>query len=149
MRKLCDLEGPLPCFARILCQYVVLAPVLLFVLTPVTFGQVTITTERYDQSRLGANLSETQLNTTNVNVNTFGKLWSYTVSGSVYAQPLYIQGVNIPGKGTRNVLYVVTMNTLSTDSTRIRVPMRRSDVGPDHTSPGSVPVPITDIVARI
>src|SRR6267143_1168400 len=122
-------------------------PFLLFVLTPVTFGQVTITTERYDQSRLGANLSETQLNTTNVNVNTFGKLWSYTVSGSVYAQPLYIQGVNIPGKGTRNVLYVVTMNDVvygfDADSSS-NAPLLILDL--TTQVPGSVPVPITDIV---
>src|SRR6267378_2864538 len=107
-------------------------PFLLFVLTPVTFGQVNITTERYDQSRLGANLSETQLNTTNVNVNTFGKLWSYTVSGSVYAQPLYIQGVNIPGKGTRNVLYVVTMNDVVYG---FEFQCAARDLGPDDTSP--------------
>jgi len=116
-------------------------------LTPVTFGQVNITTERYDQSRLGANLSETQLNTTNVNVNTFGKLWSYTVSGSVYAQPLYIQGVNIPGKGTRNVLYVVTMNDVvygfDADSSS-NAPLLILDL--TTQVPGSVPVPITDIV---
>ncbi len=122
-------------------------PFLLFVLTPVTFGQVNITTERYDQSRLGANLSETQLNTTNVNVNTFGKLWSYTVSGSVYAQPLYIQGVNIPGKGTRNVLYVVTMNDVvygfDADSSS-NAPLLILDL--TTQVPGSVPVPITDIV---
>src|SRR6266404_8670046 len=67
---------------------------LLCALAPLSFAQIDIVTERYDQSRLGANLSETQLNASNVNVSTFGKLWSYTVSGSVYAQPLYIQGVN-------------------------------------------------------
>src|SRR6516162_8359889 len=73
-------------------------------------AQTNIVTERYDNARTGANLNETQLTTSNVNVNSFGKLWSYTVSGSVQAQPLYVQGVTIPGKGTHNVLYVVTMN---------------------------------------
>src|SRR5437879_7239970 len=79
-------------------------------LAPLSFAQIDIVTERYDQSRLGANLNETQLNTSNVNVNEFGKLWSYQVSGSVHAQPLYVQNVTIPGKGAHNVLYVVTMN---------------------------------------
>ena len=74
------------------------------------FAQLDITTERYDAARLGANLSETQLNASNVNAASFGKLWSYTVSGSVYAQPLYVRDVAIPGQGTHNVLYVVTMN---------------------------------------
>lgn len=74
------------------------------------FAQIDVVTERYDHARLGANLTETQLTTSNVNVATFGKLWSYTVSGSVFAQPLYVRGVEIPGQGTHNVLYVVTMN---------------------------------------
>jgi hypothetical protein len=119
-------------------------------LTSVTSAQVNITTERYDQSRLGANLSETQLNASNVNVNNFGKLWSYTVSGSVYAQPLYIQGVNIPGKGSHNVLYVVTMNDVvygfDADSSS-NVPLLMLDLTTQVT--GSVPVPVTDIVGPI
>ncbi|MET0225171.1 MAG: PQQ-binding-like beta-propeller repeat protein [Dokdonella sp.] len=73
-------------------------------------AQIDVTTERYDDARLGANLQETQLTTQNVNTTTFGKLWSYTVNGQVYAQPLYVRNVTIPGQGTHNVLYVVTMN---------------------------------------
>ena len=45
----------------------------------------------------------------NVNVNRFGKLYTYPVDGAVYAQPLYVRGVTIQGI-VRNVLYVVTMN---------------------------------------
>jgi hypothetical protein len=74
------------------------------------FAQVDVVTERYDASRLGANLQEAQLTTANVHAATFGKLWSYTVSGSVYAQPLYVRNVAIPGQGTHNVVYVATMN---------------------------------------
>ena len=76
------------------------------------FAQVDILTERYDDSRSGANLAETALNTSNVNVSTFGKLWSYTVSGSVYAQPLYVHDLAVPGQGTHNVLFVATMNDM-------------------------------------
>ena len=72
-------------------------------------AQIDVPTERYDDARLGANLQETQLTTANVNASTFGKLWSYTVNGQVYAQPLYVRNVAIAG-GTHNVLYVVTMN---------------------------------------
>jgi len=50
------------------------------------FAQIDILAERYDDSRSGANLSETVLNTSNVNASTFGKLWSYTVSGFTRAE---------------------------------------------------------------
>ena len=75
-------------------------------------AQLNITTERYDNSRTGANLNETVLTTSNVNSSQFGKVYSYTVSGSVQAQPLYVAGLTIPGKGVHNVLYVVTMNDI-------------------------------------
>jgi hypothetical protein len=65
---------------------------------------------RYDQFTSGANTHETVLNSSNVNARDFGKLYSYYVDGSVYAQPLYLPSVHIPGRGTHNVLYVVTMN---------------------------------------
>src|ERR1700728_939023 len=73
-------------------------------------AQVSVTTGRYDNSRSGSNLSETTLNTSNVNVSQFGKLYSYTVDASIYAQPLYVPNVVIPGQGTYNVVYVATMN---------------------------------------
>ena len=67
-------------------------------------------TWRYDNSRDGQNLQETVLNTANVNPNQFGLLASYPVDGQVYAQPLYVPNVNIPGKGAFNVVYVTTEN---------------------------------------
>src|SRR5690349_22374282 len=73
-------------------------------------AQVSVLTERNDGARTGANLAETALTTANVNTGTFGKLWSYAVDGAIYAQPLYAANVDIPGIGTRNVLYLVTMN---------------------------------------
>lgn len=72
-------------------------------------AQVSITTEGYDNSRTDANLSETVLNTSNVNVAQFGKLFSYSVDGSIYAQPLYVPNVTINGT-KHNVVYVATMN---------------------------------------
>jgi len=71
-------------------------------------AQVNVPMHRYDLSRTGANLAETQLNTTNS--NRFGKLFSYAVDGDVYTQPLVIHNVSIPGKGTHNVVYAATTN---------------------------------------
>lgn len=73
-------------------------------------GQVNVLTNRYDNGRTGANLAETVLTAANVNPAHFGKLWTYAVDGSVFAQPLYVQGQVFPGKGPRNALYVATMN---------------------------------------
>ena len=67
-----------------------------------------MTTAQYDSARTGANLHETQLTPTVVNAAHFGKLFSLKVDGDVYAQPLYFSGVDIPGKGKHNILFVVT-----------------------------------------
>ena len=73
------------------------------------FGQVSVLTQHNDTERTGANLNETILNTANVNVNGFGKLFTNGVDGQVYAQPLYVSNVSIGG-GTHNVVYVATEN---------------------------------------
>jgi hypothetical protein len=70
---------------------------------------VNVLTQHNDNIRSGANLQETKLNTTNVNVNDFGLLTSRAVVGRIYAQPLYVSGVLIAGT-PRNVVYVATMN---------------------------------------
>src|SRR3954463_14475639 len=107
-------------------------------------AQVDIVTNRYDGARSGANLAETTLTTANVNVNQFGKLYSYPVDGAVYAQPLYVRGVKIDNV-VRNVLYVVTMKdkvyAFDADSSS---PSPLWTV--DFTNPPSViPVPVIDI----
>ncbi|HXY15891.1 MAG TPA: hypothetical protein VEI26_15435 [Terriglobales bacterium] len=72
-----------------------------------TFGQVSIVTQHNDNSRTGQNNAETFLNTSNVNVNSFGKLFTVAVDGSIYAQPLYLTNVTIGGS-LHNVVYVAT-----------------------------------------
>ena len=70
-------------------------------------AQVNVTTYHNDNSRTGQNTQETILTPANVNSSQFGKLFSVTVDGAVYAQPLYLSAVKIAG-ATHNVLYVVT-----------------------------------------
>lgn len=69
-----------------------------------------VLTYHYDNTRQGQNTNEFLLAPANVNPTTFGKLFSYPVDGYVYAQPLIVNGINIPGKGVRKVLYVATMH---------------------------------------
>src|SRR5260370_3930940 len=65
-------------------------------------------TGRNDTLRTGQNLNQVALTTGTVNRNQFGKLFSYPVDGYVFAQPLYLEGVNIPNLGTPNVVYGAT-----------------------------------------
>src|SRR6202046_4024685 len=89
-----------------ICHFAV---VLMVILAPATRATAQrVTTSQYDNARTGANLNETKLTPRNVNVQHFGKLFTLHVDGDVYAQPLFLGGVEIPGKGRHDVLFIAT-----------------------------------------
>lgn len=67
-----------------------------------------MTTSQYDNARTGAYLHETALMPQNVNPQRFGKIFTLKVDGDVYAQPLFLAGVEIPGKGRHDVVFIAT-----------------------------------------
>ena len=85
--SLCSLVGPLPRSVE---------------------AQVNVLTHHNDVARTGQNLAEKQLTTSNVNVARFGKLFERPVDSNLWCQPLYVSGLNMPGKGVRNVVFVQT-----------------------------------------
>ena len=88
--------------AVFLCTFVFLSVLI-------SYGQRSELTGRADNARTGANVNETLLAPGNVNKNNFGRLFSQPVDYVVMGQPLYVPNVQIPGKGTHNVVYMVTM----------------------------------------
>ncbi len=68
-----------------------------------------VLTHHNNNSRTGLNSAESTLTLSNVNVNSFGKLFTLTVDGLVDAEPLYLSAVTIQGN-THNALIVATEN---------------------------------------
>jgi hypothetical protein len=71
-----------------------------------SFAQDVLTYHNND-ARTGVNPKETILTPSNVNVTTFGKLFTTPVDGRVDAQPLYLTSVTT-SSGTHNLLIVAT-----------------------------------------
>ncbi len=79
-------------------------------LEPRCMLSVNVTTWHNDLTRQGDNTGETVLTPANVNSANFGKLFSYAVTGQVYAEPLYASNLNMGALGTHNVVFVATEN---------------------------------------
>ncbi|MGA8431139.1 MAG: choice-of-anchor D domain-containing protein [Candidatus Sulfotelmatobacter sp.] len=75
----------------------------------VVSGYTGTVTHHNDTLRTGQNNSEAALTTGNVNPTQFGKLFSYTVDGQIYGEPLWVPNVNIGGV-YHNVVFVATQN---------------------------------------
>jgi len=111
-----------------------------FLLPNLLLSQVNVLTANYDNSRTNSNLNETVLNPSSVTAATFGKIGSFPVDGQIYAQPLYVTGIQVPGVGARDVVYTVTMHNsvyaIDANAPASLVPLWRVNLGP--TVPSSV-----------
>jgi len=105
---------------------------------------IDVTTNRYENTRIGANVRETLLTTENVSVGRFGKLFSRTVDGDLYAQPLIATGVKIGG-ASRDVVFLATSRnwvyaydavhpeeTIPFWSRNLGIPVPRDDIFPGY-----------------
>src|SRR5277367_2632650 len=70
-------------------------------------AQVNVFTQHNDIARTGQNTNESILTPVNVNSSQFGLLFSLPVDGQIYAQPLYLAGLQI-NSATHNVVFVAT-----------------------------------------
>jgi hypothetical protein len=75
----------------------------------VVSGYTGTVTYHNDTFRTGQNNNEPALTTGNVNPTQFGKLFSYSVDGQIYGEPLWMPNVNINGVN-HNVVFVATQN---------------------------------------
>jgi len=93
-----------------------------------------VLTQHNNAARTGANLSETLLSTKSVTPKTFGKLGTLVVDGYLYAQPLYVQNVRVPGKGLHNVIYLATAHNsvyaFDADDLTAKKPLWKVNLGP-------------------
>ena len=75
--------------------------------TPPSQTSNDVLTWHNDNARTGLSSHETSLTPTNVNMNSFGKLFVISVDGKVDAQPLYVSNLSVSGTN-HNVLFVAT-----------------------------------------
>jgi len=103
-----------------------------------------VLTYHTNNARDGENLNEKILGPANVNSTQFGKLFSYSADGMVFAQPLHVSHVFING-GFHNVVYVVTqhdtVSAFDADSTGVAL-WSKSFI---NAAQGITTIPSTDL----
>lgn len=108
-----------------------------------------------NNSRNGLNSKEVVLTPSNVKSSLFGKLFSRNVDGQIYAQPLYVANLSIPGRGPRNVVFVATEHdsvyAFDADGKSTSPIWKRSFIDPANgiTTAQSLAIPETNITPEI
>jgi hypothetical protein len=112
------------------------SPLLYIVIGIQSASHAQVLTAQYDNFRTGADLHERRLKPSNVNTHDFGRLFSRTVDGDVFAQPLYVPSLAIPGVGKRNVVFAATEHdsvyAFDVNGTRDAPLWKASFVDPQH-----------------
>lgn len=100
-------------------------------------AQTGVLTQHNDVARTGWYSHETILNTKNVKAGSFGKIFTRTVDDQIYAQPLVVLNVNMPGVGNKNVVFVATVNNtvyaFDADSANVTNPYWQINLSPAGT----------------
>jgi hypothetical protein len=109
-------------------------------------AQTNVLTQHNNLNRTGWYDHETILNTKNVKPGSFGKIFARSVDDQIYAQPLVMLKLNMPGVGVKNVVFVATVNNsvyaFDADSVKANNPFWQVSLTP----PGSRPVNNLDIL---
>lgn len=115
-----------------ICRIILFATILPFGTISLT-AQTNVPTGNYGNDRTNANPNETVLTHQAVGGSGFGKLGAFAVDGQIYAQPLYIGGLQIPNQGTKNVVFVATMNdsvyAIDADNSAASTPLWQVSLG--------------------
>lgn len=125
-------------FLKTLCLAVLFFPF-------VTAAQKSVLTQHNDLERTGWYDQETILNKNNVKPGSFGKIFTRSTDDQIYAQPLVKMKLPLPGKGTKDVVFVATVNNtvyaFDADSAAITEPYWQVSL----TAPGCRPVKNSDM----
>ena len=93
-----------------------------------------ILTQHGNMARTGANRQEMMLNTATVNAASFGKLFTRTVQGYLYAQPLYIPNLKMADGKIHNVVFLATSHNnvyaFDADDPKASTPLWKINLGP-------------------
>ena len=93
-----------------------------------------ILTQHDNVARTGANRQERMLNTKNVNPASFGKLFTRTVQGYLYAQPLYVPNLKMADGKIHNVVFLATSHNsvyaFDADDPKAAKPLWEINLGP-------------------
>ena len=110
-----------------------------------SYSQTGVLTQHNDLNRTGWNQTESILNTNNVRPGSFGKIFTRSADDQIYAQPLVVLNVIVPGNGNKNIVIVATVNNtvyaFDADSANVNNPYWQVNLTP----PGSRAVKNTDM----